>query len=151
MEQKEGKAVKCEVIIDPSQEEKCVICAKAQSPLVDAIRALAEEKSSDLFGYRDREIVKLDLSEICCFSVVDNRVCAMGDGVVYQVKERLYALEERLPKEFVKINQSCLGNINKMERFDTSVSGTLKIRFQNGYVDYVSRRQLKTVKERLGI
>lgn len=143
--------MKCEVIIDPSQEEKCVIYAKAQSPLVDAIRALAEEKSSDLFGYRDREIVKLDLSEICCFSVVDNRVCAMGDGVVYQVKERLYALEERLPKEFVKINQSCLGNINKMERFDTSVSGTLKIRFQNGYVDYVSRRQLKAVKERLGI
>ena len=143
--------MKCEVIIDPSQEEKCVIYAKTQHPLVDAIKALAEEKSSDLFGYRDREIVKLDLSEICCFSVMDNRVYAVGDAGRYWVKERLYTLEERLPKEFVKINQSCLGNVNRMERFDTSISGTLKIRFKSGHVDYVSRRQLKVVKERLGL
>ena len=143
--------MKCEVIIDPAGEEKCVIYAKEHSPLVEAIRSFTEGKPSDLLGYKDREIVKLNLSEICCFSVEDGRVFALGDGERWQVKERLYALEERLPREFVKINQSCLGNINKMERFDTSISGTLKIRFQNGHVDYVSRRQLKAVKERLGI
>ena len=69
----------------------------------------------------------------------------------YLLKKRLYLLEEKLPESFVKINQSCLANIKKTERFDTSISGTLKIRFKNGDTDYVSRRQLKAVKERLGI
>ena len=68
-----------------------------------------------------------------------------------RLKCRLYQLEEVLPEYFVKINQSCVANIRKVARFDTSVSGTLLIKFKNGYKDYVSRRQMKAVKERLGL
>ena len=60
-------------------------------------------------------------------------------------------LEEKLPLDFVKINQSCLANIKKIERFSASVGGSLKVIFKNGHTDYVSRRQLRTVKEKLGI
>ena len=59
----------------------------------------------------------------------------------YLLKERLYALEEKNLENFVKINQSCLANIRKTERFDTSVSGTLKIRFKNGDTDYEYRKE----------
>ena len=69
----------------------------------------------------------------------------------FEIKTRLYVIEEKLPENFIKINQSCIANINQIERFDASISGTLKIRFKNGYTDYVSRRQLKNVKERIGI
>ena len=57
----------------------------------------------------------------------------------------------KICSNFVKINQSCIVNVNKIERFDTSVSGTLKVSLKNGYTDYVSRRQLKPIKERIGI
>ena len=60
-------------------------------------------------------------------------------------------MEKKLPENFVKINQSCIANIDKINRFDASFSGTLKLIFKNSYTDYVSRRQLKTVKERIGI
>ena len=69
----------------------------------------------------------------------------------FEIKTRLYVIEEKLPENFIKINQSCIANINQIERFNASISGTLKIRFKNGYTDYVSRRQLKNVKERIGI
>ena len=56
-----------------------------------------------------------------------------------------------LGTDFIKINQSCIANIRQIQRFDTSFSGTLRVIFKNGYTDYVSRRQLKAVKERLGL
>ena len=49
------------------------------------------------------------------------------------------------------INQGCLVNIDKIDHFDASISGNLIIYLKSGYKDYVSRRQIKNVKERIGI
>ena len=143
--------MKCEIIINPSCEEKIIIYAKEESSLVQEIKQLAEGAKNDLFGYAEDEIVKLNPADIYYISVIGGKVYATVGKEKYLLKERLYLLEEKLPECFVKINQSCLANIKKTERFDTSISGTLKIRFKNGDTDYVSRRQLRAVKERLGI
>ncbi len=143
--------MKCEIIIDPNCEERVVVYANRENDLVKEIKELTKQSSAALLGHLDGEITKLSPMDVSCISVIDNKVFAICDERQYQLKERLYTLEEKLPESFVKINQSCLANIKKMERFDTSISGTLKIRFKNGYVDYVSRRQLKSIKERLGI
>ena len=143
--------MKCEIIIDPSCNERVVIYAKEESGLVQEIKQLAEGVQNDLFGFSDDEIVKLNPADIYYISVIGGKVYATVGRQRYLLKERLYFLEEKLPESFVKINQSCLANIKKTERFDTSISGTLKIHFKNGDTDYVSRRQLRAVKERLGI
>lgn len=143
--------MRCEMIVDPLCEERVVIYTNKKTALAEEIRSLIERSGGVLFGYRHNEIVKLTPTDIHCICVVGNKVYALCDNERYWLKERLYVLETTLPDGFVKINQSCLGNVAKMERFDTSLSGTLKIRFQNGHVDYVSRRQLKAVKERIGI
>lgn len=143
--------MKCEIIIDPSAEERVVVHAKGESDLTRSIQSLVEEHTTRLVGYRDGEIVPLTPAEITCVSVEGDRVFALCGNEKLQVKRRLYVLEEMLGDGFVKINQSCLANVSKVERFDASVSGTLKVKFRNGHVDYVSRRQLKRVKERFGI
>ena len=58
-------------------------------------------------------------------------------------------LEESLPDNFLKINKSCIANIDKIKSFDATITGTLAVNFKNGYRDYVSRRRMKSVKERL--
>ena len=63
---------------------------------------------------------------------------------------RLYQLEELLDASFVKINQSSIVNVKKIERFEASIGGALLVILQNGHRDYVSRRQVKAVKERIG-
>ncbi len=143
--------VKCEIIIDPEREEEIIIYAKEKTKLIEEIERLAKQDSRELLGYKGSEIIKLDPKDIYLFTIIDNKIYAICEREKYLIKERLYSLEEKLPGHFVRINQSCIGNIKKMERFDTSISGTLKIRFKNGYSDYVSRRQLKIIKERLGI
>ncbi len=67
------------------------------------------------------------------------------------MKCRLYQLEESLPMEFVKINQSCIANLQQVEKFSVSFGGSLMVCFKNGQREYVSRRQVKAVKKRVGM
>lgn len=143
--------MKCKVIIDENCHERIEIYARQNSPLIEDIKRLAEGYKTELVGYKDKEILPLDLTEVVCIAVEGNKVYAICEKEKYLLKERLYVIEEGLPDNFIKINQSCLANIKKIKSFDASISGTLKVRFQNGYTDYVSRRQLKAIKERLGI
>ena len=143
--------MKCEIIINPDCEEKVIIYTKNHRQITDEIRLLAESESVDIIGYNNQESKILSSREIFCITVIDNKVFALTANERFQLKDRLYMIEAKLPENFVKINQSCIANIKEIERFDASISGTLKIRFRNGYSDYVSRRQLKHVKERIGI
>lgn len=143
--------MKCEIIIDKNCEEKIVIYAKHNSNLIEEIKSLAQKDTQDFVGYKNEQIVKLNPFDVYCVTVIDNKVYAILEKEKFLLKERLYVIEEKLPENFVKVNQSCIANIKKIDRFDASISGTLKLFFKNGYVDYVSRRQLKNVKERIGI
>ena len=143
--------MKCTLIITNEHEEEVVIYARERTKLTDDIEALVIGSVPELIGYKENQTVKLSSDSVYCFIVEDNKVYALTDSEKLQIKLRLYQLEEILSDTFVKINQSCIANIRKIERFDTSVSGTLLIKFKNGYKDYVSRRQMKAVKERFGL
>ena len=143
--------MKCTLIITDEHEEEVVIYARERTKLTNDIEVLVCGSVPELIGYKENEVVKLNSDLISCFTVEGSKVYAQTDNEKLQIKLRLYQLEEILPDTFVKINQSCIANIRKIERFDTSVSGTLLIKFKNGYKDYVSRRQMKAVKERFGL
>ena len=143
--------MKCEVLLIPDGEEKVLIYAKEHNQTVEDIRRFVCDLDRELLGYRDKEIVKLNPLDLAYITVIGGKVVGVRGSEHYLIKERLYTLAEKLPDCFVKINQSCLANLRQIERFDTSLAGTLKIRFQNGDTDYVSRRQLKAVKEKVGM
>ena len=143
--------MKCNVIIDPSREEEIIIYAHAPSALTEAVTRLAEEQPAGLIGYRENSIIPIDPEEVVCFAVEENKVYAYLPKERLQMKYRLYQLEEQLLGQFIKINQSCIANVKKIRRFDVSFAGALQVVFEGGHTDYVSRRQLKTVKERFGI
>ena len=133
------------------QSEDVVVYARRESAVLNKIEALLREEEKLLFGYSDGEMVKLDPRDVYCFFIEAGKVYAMTDGGRFVVKDRLCALEPLCGDDFVKINQSCLVNISKIKRFDASLGGTLMVVLQNGHRDYISRRQLKAVKERLGL
>ena len=143
--------MKCTVVIDPQCEEEIVIRARERSALVDQIEELVKETNTEVIGYKDRNIAVLRPEEIFCCTVEEGRIFALTASDKWLLKHRLYALEELLGNRFVKINQSCLVNTAQILRFDVSFAGALKVTLKNNYQDYVSRRQLKTVKERMGL
>lgn len=142
--------MKCTVFIDKEREEEVIIYAHEESSLIFSIKELTEEKTSQITAFSENEIVPININEVFFFTTDNSKVLAVTENEKLSVKLRLYEIEEKLPDCFIKINQSTIANIHKIDRFDTSVSGTLKVNFKNGAVDYVSRRNIKKVKERLG-
>ena len=140
-----------ELIISENCQEKVVVYAKERTALISEIEKLLNETDTELNGYIDREVVRLNISQIYCFVVENNKVFAVTHKDKFMVKARLYQLEEKYGETFVKINQSCMVNIKQIAKFDVSFTGTLNVRMKNGYNDYVSRRNIKKVKERLGL
>ncbi len=142
--------MKITIITDKTTDEEIIIRVREHNELVDAIEKLVNENTQGFMGYKDNEAKKINLLDVNCFITENNRVYALTDEKL-QVKERLYQIEEKLDGDFIKINQSCIANIRKIEKVQATFSGALSVVFRNGYTDYISRRNLKNVKERLGV
>lgn len=139
------------LIIDEFRNEEVVVYAKKNNKLTQKIEQLVNDSNLELVGYKNKEATFLNTSDVFCFTVFDGKVYALTENDRFVLKLRLYQVEDMLSEGFVRINQSCIANIKAIKQFDASVSGNLTVSFKNGYKDYVSRRQLKAVKERLGI
>ncbi|MBQ3012206.1 MAG: LytTR family transcriptional regulator [Clostridia bacterium] len=142
--------MKYKIYIDREREEEILIYAHEKNALVNRIEELILEQQRDILAFGDGEVVKLCEDEIFCFVVEEGRVFALTDSDKLQLKMRLYQLEEQFSERFVKINQSCLVNVDKIARFDASIGGSLMVTLKNGYKDYISRRQMRAVKDRIG-
>lgn len=142
--------MKLTIIADKTKDEEIIIHVHERNELVEAIEKLVSERSQDIIGYRDNEAEKINLPDVNCFICENNKVFALTDEKLL-VKERLYQVEEKLDGDFIKINQSCIANSRKIKKVQATFSGALSVVFSNGYTDYISRRNLKNVKERLGV
>ncbi len=143
--------MKCTVILDKTREEEIIIYAHQKNDTIYEIERMVQEQPLQMIGFLNDEIIRLEVDDIYCFTVEGGKLYAIGEKEKYLIKARLYSIEEILDKSFIKINQSSIANIKKIEKFDASISGTLKVIFKNGHTDYVSRRNIKNVKERLGL
>lgn len=144
--------MKCHTYIEKDHDEMVIIYAKERTELVSEIENLVLSNNISLTGVYNDEITKLNPLEICCFISENNKVFAIIDNKKYQIKQRLYQLEELdFNTYYVKINQSCYANIKKIKKFESTIGGSLKVIFQNNYVDFIARRELKNVKERMGL
>ena len=143
--------MKLRIIFDRNREEEILIFAHERTKLIEDIECIVDGFEKEIIGYTDEGVYKLSPAQISCVVVENNKVYAIFGKEKLWIKLRLYQLEEKLGASFVKINQSCIANVNEIQKFDTSITGTLKVIFKNGYSDYVSRRNIKAIKERLGI
>lgn len=143
--------MKFTLIIDKSREEEVVVYAKEKNDLANKIQELVTRDNDDLIGYKGDELIRILSNDVYCFTIENGKLFAIMENERIQLKQRLYQIEEGVGQDFVKINQSSIANIKKIDRFKASLGGSLVVIFQNGYRDYVSRRQVKTVKERIGV
>lgn len=143
--------MKFTVILNSEREEEVIVYAKEKNSLVKSIEELVNGADNYFTVQNEKGIKRITEKEAYCFYIEDKKVYALTEKEKLLLKMRLYSIEEKLSEDFIKINQSTVINIKKIQRFDVSVTGTLKVVLKNGYTDYVSRRRIKNVKERLGL
>lgn len=144
--------MKCFTFIDKNEEERVIIYSKERTSLVEQIEKLVSSTGVSLTGTYEDTSVLINPMDVSCFVVESGKIFALINEKKYQLKERLYQLEDMSFNEyFVKLNQSCLANIKQIKEFKASIGGSVMVIFQNGYKDYISRRELKNFKERIGL
>lgn len=142
--------MKFTTVIDKDREEEVVVYLKEPREIADRIEALISSESTSFVGYLNNSIIPLIPSEIFCFTLEGGKLYALTEDNRLLVKERLCSVEGKAGAGFIKINQSCLVNLEKIKKFDVSIGGALRVTLKNGFRDCISRRQLKHVKERIG-
>lgn len=143
--------MKLNIIISPDKEEEIIIYTHEKTKLITDIENLINNNKISLTGHIDDEIIPIDINEVQCFFIQQNKLFCFVDNKKLHIKARLYEIENINNPNFIKINQSCIINIKYIKKFKASFNGQLMVILSNGYYDYISRRELKKVKERLGL
>ena len=146
--------MKVEIVVDKNLKEKEVII---KTPKVDQESLDIKEKilSNDiqiLSGIYDEKLEIIDLDEIIRIYANDKKVYTVTDKKTYLMKLPLYKIEDYLSgKNFVRISNSEIINLDKTKNFDFKYLGTISCEMDNGDVCFVSRRAMKKVREILGV
>lgn len=124
---------------------------KKVTPKINMIVGLLTKEESDIIGYYEGDIHIIKKEEITCFVSEDNKVYAMYSNHKFQVKSRMYQLEDLLGSEFLRISNQSLINPKKIKKLSMEPNGTMKIVFKDGIIEYASRRCVKLIKDYFNI
>lgn len=147
--------MKVHIHLDPACAEPTVTITAAR--LTPQLQALAQRLESEdrgrLLGWQGEQATPLDSAAITRFYAQDRGVfCQDTAGVTYALRLRLYEVEEALnPHQFVRISNSELVNLRQITALDLSLSGTIRLTLAGGGVSFVSRRNVKNIKQALGL
>ena len=139
------------IIGDKYTEPEVHVCVKEKNreatELYQTIEKLLELR---IVGYRGQESELLSPAQIIRIYSENKKVYARTVVECYEIKDRLYVLEEQLAEQkFVRISNSELVNVQQIDKLDMSYAGTIQVRMKNGDVTYVSRRFVRKIKEAL--
>lgn len=147
--------MKVQIKLDPACPEPVLTIRAARlTPQLQALaQRLESEEEGRLLGWQGERVTVLDSASLTRFYAQDRGVfCQDTAGETYALRLRLYELEEQLdPRRFVRISNSELVNLGQITALDLKLSGTIKLTLTGGVTSFVSRRNVKKLKEALGL
>lgn len=137
---------------EPGQEDEVIIrCAQLDDRVLNLIQSLKGEKPK-LTAYSDDGITILDYRDVYYFEAVDNRVFAYCEKQVYEVRKKLYALENELANtDFLRISKSAVVDLSKVSHLSAAFNGRLEAKLKNGERIIISRQYVPNLKKKLGL
>ncbi len=139
--------MKVEFRRDPGADAPyAVIYAAARTEQVDRIMHRFSEPHT-ICAYDDRGEILIEEGEIIRIYTENRRVMVECGSGAYQLRCRLYELEERLSaNEFIRISNSEIVCRRQIRGLDFSLAGTIRLTLKNGGCCYVSRRYVARIR-----
>ena len=146
--------MKVEIVVDKNLKEKEIII---KTPEIDQESLDIKEKilANDievLSGIYEDKLEIISPDDIIRIYAKDKKVYTVTNEKTYLMKLPLYKIEDYLGrKNFVRISNSEIINLDKTKNFDFKYLGTISCEMDNGDICFVSRRAMKKVREILGV
>lgn len=145
--------MKTRIIIDEDNEEEIVIKCKKMTKDIESLHEIIKNtvnNSNQIVFYKDNTEYYFDLDNIIFFETNGNIVNAHTLNDIFEVKYKLYELENILPGFFTRISKSTIVNINKIYSINKNITSSSVIEFHHSYKQvYVSRMYYKPLKEKM--
>ena len=144
--------MKVSIELDPQMDEpEMIIRAPRLTEDVARLQQLIlEQKMTPLTFYKDRSEYFVDVSEILFFETDGEKIYGHTREEAYEVRQKLYELEEILPVAFCRVSKSTIVNTKQIYSIEKSFSGTSTVNFYQTHKQvHVSRHYYQLLKERL--
>jgi len=138
--------------IGKEQEEEILIRCHEVNDNVHEIMDKLKVESMTLLGYHYDRVHRIKLSDIYYFEAVDGKVFIYCKDKVYEVKQKLYEIEELCKeKKCFRASKSTILNIAQISFIRPSLSGRFEAVLNNGERVVISRQYVPVLKNMLGI
>lgn len=143
--------ISIEEISKELEEEILIKCHDVDDEIYEIVNKLKTEDLI-LLGYQNDRVHRIKLSDIYYFEAVDGKVFSYCQENVFEVKQKLYELEELCKeKNCFRASKSTILNIAKISSIYPSISGRFEAVLDNGERAVVSRQYVPVLKNMLGL
>lgn len=138
--------------IEPGEEEEIIVrCRELDESLLRMIRQLKTRRGKFTVTQNDK-IRQIDAGDIYYFEAVDNKVFLYLERDVYEVRYKLYEIEEEYANtDFFRASKSAIINLSKVKQFAPDFGGRFEAQMRNGERIMISRQYVPALKKRLGM
>ena len=114
----------------------------------EEIKEYVQYKGNTLTGYKQtKEKVSVRIEDILYFETVDGLVFAYTVDSVYEMKGRLYQVEEKVKRRNIcRASKTMLVNVEHISSVRTALNGRLYARMENGEEILITRRYAKEIE-----
>ena len=148
-----NQKVDIRVEIDPTRTEPRVVIQTAETTelvenLIYAIERYVDNEYSQIAAEEGGTLVLLNQWDIFRLHTENRKVVIHTATGRYETRTALQNIEKNLdPDCFVRISRFEIINLNKAAGFDFSVSGTIKVVFEDDTETWVARRYVSAIRE----
>lgn len=139
--------------IDPNfiESEVIIKCNKMNTEIENLIRYLSNFSGiPPLLCFIDDCEYFIKHEDILFFETNSDSLFAHTADAAYKVRERLYELENILPRVFIRISKSTIVNISHVLSINRNITSSSLIKFNKSHKQvFVSRRYYSLLRERL--
>lgn len=131
------------------QEEQVIIACVEMTPELEDIKNYCLAKGNFLTGYANASSQQqVRIKDILYVEAIGEKVFAYTKEKVFEIKQRLYALEAELaPYKFIRCSKSFLICLLKIESIRPALNGRYLACMENGEEVIISRKYAKYVKK----
>jgi|SRR5699024_6075392 len=146
--------MKVNIEVDDQYKETSITIKTNQwtEELDQLVKMIQKKEPERIFGIADEQTILLKPSEIDYVYAEHKKVYAVVRNKRFEIKMRLFEIESSLAiHHFMRFSKSVIGNLNNIQRFELSFNGNLLVHFQSGNKEYITRKYVGSIKEKLTI
>lgn len=135
--------------IEPTEEEAVILEYIVWTSEWENLSDYIEGKKRQIIGYgTKKEMYSIQLEDILYFEAVGDLVFAYTGDQVYEIKMRLYQVEETVQQNgILRVSKSFLVNVRKIEKVRSVLNGRFMAVMENGEEVLITRHYAREVMD----